>query len=44
MDILIKIPSEKDEEYKAELFKMFKLICDNIDTNGLECKVSCGKL
>lgn len=40
MKILIEIPKESDysKQDKEELFKMFKLICDNINTNGIICK------
>ena len=39
MKILITIrDKEFDKAHQKELFDMFKLICDNICTNGLECK------
>ncbi len=38
MDILITVPEEREQEDLDELFKMFKIICDNIDTDGLECR------
>jgi len=39
MIIQIKIPyKEFEKEQQEELFTMFKLLCDNIDTNGLTCE------
>jgi len=39
--IIITIPNDEDlhEQDKVELCKMFKLICDNIGTNGLSCEI-----
>lgn len=38
--IIITIPNDEcvTEKYKEEIYQMFKLVCDNIGTNGLPCK------
>ena len=44
MQILITIrDNEFDKSHQEELFTMFKLLCDNICTNGLECKKQKGE-
>lgn len=35
-EIIIDV-SDLDEEQAEEYFKMFVLICDNLDTNGIPC-------
>ena len=37
--IEITFPNEKhmDTQYRTEIYKMFKLLCENIDNNGLPC-------
>ena len=38
MKIEIDIPDEFfAKDHQDELFTMFKLLCDNIDTDGLSC-------
>ena len=38
MKIEITIPDDYDKQGKKELFIMFEAICDNIGTDGLQCK------
>lgn len=36
MKIIIDL-DDLDENHQEELFKMFKLICDNLDCDGIPC-------
>jgi len=35
--ILIEIPSDFDESHQDEIATMLKLLCDNIDVDGIKC-------
>ena len=39
MEIIIRTDNKRSEEYQDEIFNMFKLICDNLGVDGLECEV-----